>query len=101
MIDGSGYWTVVLRPSAKRRAARRYVLTGADGTRLKPITITHDSNVVWSCPGCSASNFIFDTNEAPEIVNALNHAHGNSFIPKGLYTGVTVDGAGYWKITIR
>jgi rubredoxin len=100
-VAGSGSWTITLRPSVMRPVSRSYLLTGVDSQNLKPITITHDSNVAWSCPGCSQSNFIFDAAESPGIVNALNHTHGTSFLAKGHYTGVSVAAAGYWKIIIR
>jgi predicted nucleic-acid-binding Zn-ribbon protein len=100
-VVGAGSWTITLRPAATRKVARSYILTGVDSENLRPFTLTHDSTVTWSCPGCSNNNFILETNEAPGVVNALNHTHGSSFMPKGHYTGVSVTGAGYWKIAIR
>lgn len=100
-IVGSGSWTITLRTAAKRPVVHSYVLSGVDSTNVKPFTLTHDSNVIWSCPDCSQSNFIFETNESPGVVNALNHTHGSSFLPKGHYTGVSVTATGSWTIKLR
>ena len=99
-VVGSGNWTITITPARPRPVKSSYMLTGVDSTNLRPFTLTHASKVVWSCPACASSNFIFETSESPGIVNALNHTHGNSYIPKGHYTGVSVDGAGAWSIRI-
>jgi hypothetical protein len=100
-VDGAGAWTITLRPSVKRKTARSYVLTGVDGEYLKPLTITHNSTLTWSCHGCSQTNFVFDTNETPAIVDTVNATHGSSTIRKGHYTGLSVQTSGRWTITIH
>ena len=101
IVDGSGAWTITLRPARKRKTARSYVLTGVDGEYLKPLTITHTSTLTWSCPHCTESVFIFDTNQIQGIVNTGYTTHGTTTIHKGHYTGITVQAAGPWTITIR
>ena len=101
IVDGSGAWTITLRPARKRKTARSYVLTGVDGEYLKPLTITHTSTLTWSCPHCTESVFIFDTNQIQGIVNTGNTTHGTTTIYKGHYTGISVQAAGPWTITIR
>lgn len=99
-VIGSGSWKITLRPAAKRPVARSYVLTGVDSQNLRPFTLTHDSRLSWSCPGCGSSNFIVSTNEDIPV-NALNRRSGSSFLGKGRYTGVSVTGSGNWRIVIR
>jgi hypothetical protein len=101
LVDGSGAWTITLRPARKRKTARSYVLTGVDGEYLKPLTITHTSTLTWSCPHCTESVFIFDTNQIQGIVNTGNTTHGTTTIYKGHYTGISVQAAGPWTITIH
>jgi hypothetical protein len=70
------------------------VLRGMDIQYLHPFTLSRDADVVWSCPGCAAANFTFDTVQVQSVINALYHTRGTSFLPRGHYTGVLVDGSG-------
>jgi len=90
--------TVVRTVAPKATAAR--ALRGVDGQNLPPFTLDHDSTLVWSCPGCSTSNFVLNTDQDVPI-NSLNHAHGTSFLPAGRYTGVSVIATGPWTIRFR
>ena len=77
------------------------VLRGVDIQDPRPFTLSRDADVVWSCPGCAAANFTFDTVQVQSVINALNHTHGTSFLPRGHYTGVIVDGSSAWTITLH
>jgi hypothetical protein len=101
IVDGNGAWTITLRPARKRTTARSYLLTGVDGEYLKPLTITHTSTLTWTCPGCTEGTFIVDTNQIQGIVNTGNTTHGTTTIHKGHYTGIIVQAAGPWTITIH
>ena len=81
-------------------AKQRIVLRGSDSQNVRSFALTRDADVLWSCPGCSSSNFVFST--ASDIpVNALNHTHGVSFLKKGRYSGVSVIVSGSWTIRLR
>ena len=79
---------------------RSYTITGVGGQNVAPFTLTHDSDVIWSCAGCKGSNFVFST-ESDIPVNALGPVKGKSFLEQGRYTGVRVTATGPWKIILK
>ena len=99
-VIASGPWTVALSPAPKRPVRASYTLTGVGGHNVAPFTLTHDSDVIWSCAGCKGTNFVFST-DSDIPVNALGPVKGKSFLEKGRYTGVSVMANGPWKIIIK
>ncbi len=99
-VSGSGAWTITLTAAAARPVRSSYILKGEDGMNVAPFTLTHGSNIVWSCPRCAGSNFIVSTDQDIPV-NALGPTHGSSFLERGRYTGVSVTASGPWTITIR
>jgi hypothetical protein len=99
-VIATGPWTITLSPAPKRPLRASYTLTGVGGQNVAPFTLTHDSDVIWSCAGCRGSNFVLST--AQDIpVNALGPVKGKSFLEKGRYTDVSVMATGPWKIVIK
>jgi hypothetical protein len=99
-VIGSGAWTITLSPAPKRPVRASYVLTGFGGQNIAPVTLTHDSDVIWSCAGCRGSNFVLSTSsDIP--VNALGPIKGKSFLERGRYTGISVIATGPWKIVLK
>ena len=99
-VIGSGAWTITMSPAPKRPVRASYVLTGAGGQNIAPFTLTHDSDLIWSCAGCRGSNFVVSTSsDIP--VNALGPVKGKSFLERGRYTGVSVIATGPWKIILK
>jgi Zn finger protein HypA/HybF involved in hydrogenase expression len=99
-VTATGPWVIRLSAAAARPVARSYTLTGVDGENVRPFTLTHGSDVIWSCPRCTSSNFAVTTDQDIPV-NALGHTHGTSYLEKGRYTGVSVTASGPWKIVLR
>ena len=81
-VIGTGAWTITMAPAPKRPVRASYVLTGVGGQNVAPFMLTHDSDVIWSCAGCRASNFVFSTNQDIPV-NALGPVKGKSFLETG------------------
>jgi hypothetical protein len=74
------------------------VLRGTGSQSAPAFRLAYDSNLRWSCTGCSGDSFVISTDQdAP--VNALGPTHGTSFLPEGRYTGVNITASGAWGIT--
>lgn len=99
-ITASGSWTITMRPSTSRSVKSTYVIRGVDGQNVKPFKLTHDSDLVWSCPKCKGSNFVVSSDQDIPV-NALGPTKGKSFLEKGSYTGVSITASGPWVITLR
>jgi hypothetical protein len=98
-ISATGRWTITIKPTRPRPVRSRYVLTGVDSMNVKPFTLTHGSNLRWTCRRCRGSNFIISTDQDIPV-NALGPTKGRSFLEKGRYTGVNISATGLWKIII-
>src|SRR6266496_1630918 len=83
--------------TASTRSTSVVVLRGTDSQNVRPFSLSHDSNIVWRCPGCGGSNFIISTNQDIPV-NALGPTSGRSFLRKGRYTRVSVSASGVWVI---
>jgi hypothetical protein len=99
-VIASGSWTITLSAAATRPVRRSYTLTGVDSQNVAPFTLTHGSNVIWTCPKCRNNNFVLSSDQDIPV-NALGPAHGTSFMAKGRYTGVSVTAKGPWTISLR
>jgi phage FluMu protein Com len=99
-ITASGPWTIVPRPAPKMPARASYRFAGVDGQNLRPFTVTHVSDLLWSCPRCRNTNFAVTTNQDIPV-NALGPTHGRSYLDRGRYTSVRVTASGPWVIVIR
>jgi|RhiMetdeSRZDD1v2_1073273.scaffolds.fasta_scaffold369007_2 hypothetical protein len=99
-ISADGPWTIRMTASKLRPVRRTYTLRGVDSQKVRPFTLTHDSDVIWACGGCSDSNFIFATDQDIPV-NALNSTHGKSFLERGRYTSVSISADGPWTIVLR
>lgn len=99
-VIASGPWTITMGSAPKRPVRSSYVLTGVGGQNVAPFVLTHDSDLIWSCTGCRASNFAVSTDQDIPV-NALGPVKGKSFLEKGRYTGVSVIATGPWKIILK
>lgn len=99
-VTASGSWTITMKPSTPRPVRATYVIRGADAQNVKPFRLTHDSDLIWSCPKCRGSNFIVSSDQDIPV-NALGPTKGKSFLEKDSYTGVSVTASGPWVITLR
>jgi hypothetical protein len=76
--------------------------SGADTENLGTIHIQHSSELYWSCPGCSDSNFIINVDGLNDIaVNSLDATTGKTFVDAGTYHDTTIEGTGAWTLSFH
>jgi hypothetical protein len=99
-VMASGSWRITMTPARQVPVRRSYRFTGVDSVNLRPFTLTHGSDIFWSCPRCRGSNFAISTDQDIPV-NALGPIHGRSYLERGRYTGVNVMASGPWTIIFR
>jgi hypothetical protein len=76
---------------------------GSDNQSLGTIHVPAAAQLKWSCPGCGSATFAITNSTAdpqPLSVQAQDTTSGQSSVPAGTYTSVTVQATGSWSFTL-